>query len=322
MENLFLSVGIDYRELNENEGISIEDKNIKIKSFNHNTNKMEYKQISRLLRKSDSEMFEVNSNNYSFKATPEHKIFTKEFGYIELKDIKSNCSILFDDGKFYPLTLKKLDGKFPVLDMTVEDNQNYYSNKMLSHNSPEKYGIGESMKFNASVRIKVTKKDAQKNDINGQSSVIITANVFKNKVGVPFKKAEFTLLTGRLDDNGEPEYGIDIYQETLDYAVRFNLIQKAGSWFSYGEERLGQGSGNVIKFFKQNNDVYEKIKLQILEKLEETRQKSQGAGNINNSITDAVEGNKKRRTKKSDENMVSSDVLSEPETIDAEIVED
>lgn len=163
--------------------------------------------------------------------------------------------------------------------------------------SPEKIGIGESMKFNASVRIKVSKSDAEKNDESGQESVVIKANVFKNKVGVPFRKAEFTLLTGRLDKDGNPEYGIDVYNETLDYAVKYNYIKKAGAWYSYGDDKIGQGANSVIKWFKDNLDIYNKIRNDVYNTFLEANAKSKEGG-MSSAIADAVENNtkvKKRR---------------------------
>ena len=58
----------------------------------------------------------------------EYKVYTKEFGYIELKDIKEDCTILLDTNEFSELSLEKLEGIFPVLDMQIDDNENYICN--------------------------------------------------------------------------------------------------------------------------------------------------------------------------------------------------
>jgi recombination protein RecA len=164
------------------------------------------------------------------------------------------------------------------------------------YTSPDKIGIGESMKFNASVRIKVSKSETVKNDETGQDSVLIKATVFKNKVGVPYRKGEFTLLTGRLDKDGNPEYGIDVYAETLDYAVKYDLIKKAGAWYSYGEEKIGQGSNAVTAWFKANPDIYKKIRETVYNTFVEKNKKLRENA-MAGTIEEAVENNKNKRRK-------------------------
>jgi len=141
----------------------------------------------------------------------------------------------------------------------------------ISYGDNSKIGIGNSLKFNASVRIKVYKKDVSKDDkgIIGQDAVTIKANIFKNKVGVPYRIGEFRLLTGQLDKDGNPQYGVDKKQEVIDYAVKYNLIDKAGSWYSYKGEKIGQGSSKVKIWFDDNPDIFKDIESQIRTKLEE-----------------------------------------------------
>lgn len=185
--------------------------------------------------------------------------------------------------------------------------------------SPEKYGIGESLRFNASLRIKVSKSDAEKNEETGQESVRIKATVFKNKVGVPYRKAEFTLLTGRKDKDGNPEYGIDVYEEILDYCVKYELIKKAGAWYSYGDEKIGQGANSAIQWLKANPEIYktlrEKVTSIFLEKGKELRENA-----MDIAIQEAVETNsgKKRRRESKEEgvrdveiNIVNSEEVSD-----------
>jgi len=134
--------------------------------------------------------------------------------------------------------------------------------KIGGYGNPDVVGVGNAMRFYASVRIKTSKEDVQKTDEEGQESVIIKCHVFKNKVASPFKTGRFTLLTGV---NGE--YGLDTYQEILDYGVKYELINKAGAWYSCGEDRIGQGKENAKKWLKENNETFIRIKKTISEKL-------------------------------------------------------
>src|SRR5210317_1622537 len=79
----------------------------------------------------------------------------------------------------------------------------------------------------------------------------VRVKVVKNKVAPPFKKAEFDILYGE---------GISKEGDLIDLGVAANVIQKSGAWYSFGEERLGQGRENVRIFLKENKDLYEKIK--------------------------------------------------------------
>jgi recombination protein RecA len=180
------------------------------------------------------------------------------------------------------------------------------------YGSPEKIGVGEAMKFYASVRIKTSKTEQQKDDgEEGQSSIDVVMTVFKNKVGVPFRKAQFTLLTGY-----EGKYGIDTTKEVIDFAIKYDIVKKAGSWYSYGEERIGQGINNVRKYFEDNDQLFQTIKSTIIKKLEEEREKAmQIEDSFSSKMQEIAEESKpKRRGKKSEEDEIS-------ETVDMEIGE-
>jgi len=82
----------------------------------------------------------------------------------------------------------------------------------------------------------------------------VRVKVVKNKVAPPFKKAEFDILYGE---------GISKEGDLIDLGVTANVIQKSKAWYSFGEERLGQGRDNVRTFLKENPDLYETIKLLV-----------------------------------------------------------
>ena len=78
--------------------------------------------------------------------------------------------------------------------------------------------------------------------------------VVKNKLAPPFKKVEFDILYGE---------GISKYGELVDIGVDLKIIQKAGSWYSYGDERIGQGRDAVIELLKTDSDIAQKIEQKI-----------------------------------------------------------
>jgi len=166
----------------------------------------------------------------------------------------------------------------------------------IVYGSSEKIGVGNALKFAASIRIKTSKSDIEKDDGDqGQSSVNINMNVFKNKVGVPFKKASFTLLTG-LDG----KYGIDNIKEIIEYAVKYEIVKKAGSWFTFESERF-QGIANIRKYFDENPSQLNRIKSIVMEKLQREREELQtivASTNFESELDKAIEENSEGKTRK------------------------
>lgn len=116
--------------------------------------------------------------------------------------------------------------------------------------SPEVTTGGRALKFYSTVRIDVRKGEAIKgadNEILGNRTKI---KIVKNKVAPPFKIAEVDIMFGQ---------GISKIGETLDFAVDLEIVNKAGAWFSYNGERLGQGRENVKKVLEENEELYKEI---------------------------------------------------------------
>ena len=112
---------------------------------------------------------------------------------------------------------------------------------------------GRALKFYASVRIDVRRIEALKNgsEVVGSRT---RAKVVKNKVAPPFREAEFDIMYGE---------GIAHEGELLDLGVKLDLVQKAGSWFSMGETRIGQGRDAAKKYLQENPEVAEKLEADI-----------------------------------------------------------
>ncbi|MBR4800129.1 MAG: recombinase RecA [Clostridia bacterium] len=126
------------------------------------------------------------------------------------------------------------------------------------YGNPETTTGGKALKFYASVRIDIRKADALKDgsDVVGNH---VKAKIVKNKVAPPFKVAEFDIMYGS---------GISNAGCVLDLAVEKGIIQKGGSWFSYNDEKIGQGRDRVLDYFKNNPDFFEEINRQVREAYE------------------------------------------------------
>ena len=119
--------------------------------------------------------------------------------------------------------------------------------------SPETTTGGNALKFYASVRLDIRRIGAIKkgDEIIGNQTRV---KVVKNKVSPPFKMAEFEILYG---------HGISRHGEIIDLGVQHGIVDKAGSWYSYGEDRIGQGKENVREYLKQHPETAEEIEAKI-----------------------------------------------------------
>ncbi len=119
--------------------------------------------------------------------------------------------------------------------------------------SPETTTGGNALKFYSSVRLDIRRIGAIKkgDEVIGNQTRV---KVVKNKVSPPFKQAEFEILYGE---------GISRLGEVIDLGVQHGIVDKAGSWYSYGDDRIGQGKENVREFLKNNPAMAEEIEAKI-----------------------------------------------------------
>jgi recombination protein RecA len=119
--------------------------------------------------------------------------------------------------------------------------------------NPETTTGGNALKFYASVRLDIRRIGAIKkgDEVIGNDTRV---KVVKNKVAPPFKQAEFEILYGE---------GVSFLGELVDLGVKYGFIQKAGSWYSYGDEKIGQGKDNVKTFLKDNPKKAQEIENKI-----------------------------------------------------------
>ena len=121
--------------------------------------------------------------------------------------------------------------------------------------NPETTTGGNALKFYASVRLDIRKSQAIK---DGETILgnRVKVKVVKNKVAPPFRKAEFEILFGE---------GISKIGEIVDLGVEYEIIKKSGSWFSYGDTKLGQGVDAVKEMMKDNPELTEEIEAKIMQ---------------------------------------------------------
>ena len=155
--------------------------------------------------------------------------------------------------------LRKLTGTISKTNCTV-----FFINQLrekigVMFGNPETTTGGNALKFYASVRLDIRRSSQIKdgdNVIGNRTKV----KVVKNKVAPPFKVAEFDIMYGE---------GVSKTGEILDLAVEFEIIKKAGSWFSYGETKLGQGRDAVKSLIKDNPELADELEAKIKDRIKE-----------------------------------------------------
>ncbi|RTY96061.1 recombinase RecA [Flavobacterium sp. GT3R68] len=158
--------------------------------------------------------------------------------------------------------LRKLTGTISKTNCTV-----FFINQLrekigVMFGNPETTTGGNALKFYASIRLDIRRSSQIKdgdNVIGNRTKV----KVVKNKVAPPFKVAEFDIMYGE---------GVSKTGEILDLAVEFEIIKKAGSWFSYGETKLGQGRDAVKALIKDNPELADELELKIKALIKESNE--------------------------------------------------
>jgi recombination protein RecA len=142
-------------------------------------------------------------------------------------------------------------------DLQIEGNHTYLVDHVVVHNSPETQPGGRALKFYASQRLDIRRIETLKEGTEAIGNRV-RVKVVKNKVAAPFRQAEFDI-----------EYGLGISSEgcILDLAIEHGIVQKSGSFFSYGDERLGQGRNNVKGYLRENPGVAREIERKIYDVL-------------------------------------------------------
>jgi recombination protein RecA len=138
-------------------------------------------------------------------------------------------------------------------DLQVEDNHTYLVDHVVVHNSPETTPGGRALKFYSSVRLDIRRIETLKDGAEAFGNRV-RVKVVKNKVAPPFKQAEFDIIYGT---------GISWEGTVLDVGLERKIVAKSGSYFSFGDERLGQGRQNSTAFLAENPDLVQSILARI-----------------------------------------------------------
>jgi recombination protein RecA len=146
-------------------------------------------------------------------------------------------------------------------DIEVEDSHNYFVDGVMVHNSPEVTPGGRALKFYSSVRLDIRRIESIKDgtDVVGNRTRV---KVVKNKCAAPFRQAEFDIMYGQ---------GISREGSVLDVGVELGFVKKAGAWFTYEGEQMGQGRENVKTFLRENPqtmaEIDERVRAHLAEAL-------------------------------------------------------
>jgi len=126
------------------------------------------------------------------------------------------------------------------------------------YGNPETTTGGNALKYYASVRLDIRRVETLKKSDGEEYGNKVKVKVVKNKVAPPFKKAEFEIIYGK---------GISKTGCVLDMAVEMDIIKKSGTWFSYGEDKIGQGKDKARTYLEENPQILSEVETLVLEKI-------------------------------------------------------
>ncbi len=155
--------------------------------------------------------------------------------------------------------LRKLTGVIGKTNTTVIFINQLRMKIGVMYGNPETTTGGNALKYYASVRMEIRRTEGLKGDGEDIGNHV-RVKVLKNKVAPPFRTAEFDIIFGK---------GICKIGNILDVAVNLNIVNKAGAWFSYNEEKLGQGREKAKEFLAANPDLLAEVETKVREKLAE-----------------------------------------------------
>jgi recombination protein RecA len=138
-------------------------------------------------------------------------------------------------------------------DLEIEGHHTYLADGVVVHNSPETTTGGRALKFYASIRLDIRRQDTIKTGTEAVG-VRTKVKVVKNKLAPPFREAEFDVIYGE---------GISKEGTVLDAAAEHNIVEKSGTWYTYGTERIGQGRENAKRYLRDNQKVLVDVEAKV-----------------------------------------------------------
>ena len=210
----------------------VSQKNIKIKSYNHDSNIVQFKKIISLVRKDDAKIAKLvtKSGDVLLKCSQAHRIWDQQAKkYVSVGEIQGGYLLTnnYDTVQFF---VEKTNQVQPIVDMQVQGNENYFTNGVLSHNTTPG---GRALPYFCSVRISLNGGSAGEKNADGERiTKVVKATVVKNKTYPPFKTAEFSIKFGT---------GIDKVESLVQGAIDNGIFEKSGAWIKLYGESFCQG---------------------------------------------------------------------------------
>lgn len=260
---------IDIETIKENSYVDVTSKKIKIKSFNIETDEIEYNFVNKVVRKKDEYPYFLKTLKNTIKVTANHKFYCKinngASTYSFVKDIyesfkNGNNIFILNDKKEYELIthLEKQKEKIKIYDLEIDKVHNYFTENLLSHNTyvPMKTTPGgNGVRFYASMRFEISK--AQVKDGTDVIGVTLKIKCVKNKLAVPYLITEVEAIYGM---------GIDVQKDLISECSELGIISKGGAgWFEIAGQKM-QGLDKVKQFLIDNPEYEEELINKLKEK--------------------------------------------------------
>lgn len=260
---------IDIETIKENSYVDVSEKKIKIKSFNTETESVEYNFVNKVVRKSDEAPYLLSTLKNTIQITENHKFYCRinngTSTYLFVKDIyesfkNGNNIFILNGKKEYELIthLGKEKEKIKIYDLEVDKVHNYFTENLLSHNTyvPMKTTPGgNGVRFYASMRFEISK--SQVKDGTDVIGVTLKVKCVKNKLAIPYLITEVEAIYG---------IGIDVQKDLINECSEIGIISKAGAgWFERAGQKM-QGLDKVKQFLIDNPEYEEELINKLKEK--------------------------------------------------------
>lgn len=260
---------IDIETIKENSYIDVSEKKIKIKSFNTETESVEYNFVNKVVRKLNEAPYSLSTLRNTIQITGNHKFYCKinngTSTYLFVKDIyesfrNGNNIFILNDKKEYELItfLGKEKEKIRIYDLEVEKVHNYFTENLLSHNTyvPMKTTPGgNGVRFYASMRFEISK--SQVKDGTDVIGVNLKVKCVKNKLATPYLTTEVEAIYG---------VGIDIVKDVIKQASEIGLLNQGNmGWFTLENGTKIQGIEKMKQFLLDNPEYFEELKTKLKE---------------------------------------------------------
>lgn len=233
----------------------IVDKIVKLINQIFNLDCRSYKDGCLHFNKEDTLIIASNIREYvpncmQYKLPKIHQGFYKDFE-LDFTPIVKTQHVKVIEKRLASLRQMRQKGKY---DITVADNHNYMvggvSNGVIVHNSPITEPGGNALKFYPSIKIEVKQSTKEKDSTGLVTGNLVKAKCTKNKTSRPFLESEYIIEYG---------LGINHEKEILDFALELGIVSRGGSWYSYGDTKLGQGEANVVEVLRGTPELLEEL---------------------------------------------------------------